>query len=105
MKFILLLLQIVFLVMVTTKCFTVALTCDKLIIRSHVFGNIGLKAHKEVMEAGRYEVRTIGRATSAEVRSLIAGLTGASDVRYTVAWPWFTAILQPKDLKKVITHY
>lgn len=96
------LLQILFLVTVTTKFLTVAMTCDKLIDSSPV-GNIGMiGAPKEIMETGRYEVRTFARTNSAEVRNLIAELNGASDIQYTVAW--FTAILQPKDLKKVMKH-
>ena len=90
------LLQILFLATVTTKFLTVAMTCDKL-IDSGSIGNIG--APIEVMETGRYEVRTFARTNSAEVRSLVAELDGASDIQYKVAW--FTAILQPKDLKKV----
>ena len=90
------LLQILLLVTVTTKFFTLAMTCDKL-IDSGSIGNTG--APTEIIETGRYEVRTFARTNSTEVRSLIAELDGASDIQYKVAW--FTAILQPKDLKKV----
>ena len=89
---------------VTTKFLTVAVTCDKLIVDSGPVGNIGLiGASNEIMEMGRYEVRTFARTNSAEVQNLIAELNGARDIQYTVAW--FTAILQPKDLKKVMNHY
>ena len=102
MNFVFVLLQILFLVTVTTKILTVAeLTriCDKRIDSGPV-GNTGLIG--EPMETGRYKVKTFARTNSDEVRSLIAKLNGASDVQYTVAS--FTAILQPKDLKKVINY-
>jgi len=75
--------------------------CDKLLIDSGPIGNIN-RATKEIMETGRYEVRTTVRTNSTQVKSLIAELDGASDIQYGILW--FTAILQPKDLKKVTSY-
>ena len=96
MNFMFGLLQILFLVTVNTKFLTVAMSCDKL-IQTGSIGNTG--APEEIMETGRYEVRTFARTNSNEVRDLIAELDGASGIQYRIAY--FTAILQPKDLKKV----
>ena len=92
-------LQVALLIAISTKFLASAMICSKL-IESDPIGNTG--ASKEIMEMGRYEVRTTARTNSAEVRSLIAELDGASDIQYNVAW--FTAVLQPKDLKKVASQ-
>ena len=101
MNFISRLLLLLLLVTTSTKFLTSAMVCDKLIDTGPT-GNTG--ASKEILETGRYEVRTIAtaRTNSTEVQSLIAELDGASDIQYSVAG--FTAILQPKDLKKVTTY-
>lgn len=91
-------LQVALLIAISTKFLASAMICSKL-IESNSTGNTSTGASKEIMEMGRYEVRTTARTNSAEVRSLIAELDGANDIQYNVAW--FTAILQPKDLKKV----
>ena len=91
-------LQFLFLVAVTTEFFTAAMTCDKLIpIDSGSIGNIG--EPEDIIETARYEVETYAMANSTEVKDLIAELAGASDFQYHVTT--FTAVLQPKDLKKV----
>lgn len=72
------------------------MVCDKL-IDNGATGNT--ESSKEILETGRYEVRTTPRTNSTEVQGLIAELDGASDIQYSVSL--FTAILQPKDLKKV----
>lgn len=97
MNFISGLLQILFFVTVTTKCFTSAMICNKLLIDSGATGNTGVS--KEIMENGRYEIRLSTSRNSSEVQSLIAKLDGARDIQYKSKR--FTAILQPKDLKKV----
>ena len=90
------LLQTFLLVMISTKFLASAMVCDKL-INTGAAGNAGIS--NEILETGRYEVRTTARTNSTEVQSLIDELDGASDIQYSIAW--FTAILQPKDLKKV----
>jgi len=85
---------------VTSKFFTAAMTCEKLIpIDSGSIGSIGKP--EEIMETARYEVETYARTNTTEVENLIAELDGASDIEHNVTK--FTAVLQPKDLKKVAT--
>ena len=93
------LLQTFLLVMISTKFLASAMVCDKL-INTGAAGNAGTS--NEILETGRYEVRTTARTNSTEVQNLIAELDGASDIQYSIAW--FTAILQPKDLKKVSSY-
>ena len=76
---------------------TSAMTCNKLIMDSTTIGEIGVS--NEVMEMGRYMVRTTQRVKSDEVQSLMMTLNGASDIESRSRS--FTAILQPQHLKKV----
>ena len=93
-------LQIFLIMVATTNHFTVAMICKKLIPID--LGNIVAPA-KISMERARYEVETYARVNSTKVENLIAGLDGANDTQYNVTT--FTAVLQPKDLKKVANSY
>ena len=94
MKFVLKLLLLIG----TTAVFTAAATCKNIISDTSSNGNTGATTH--ILETGQYMVRTTMRTDSAEVQDLISKLNGASDIQYKQHS--FTAILQPKDLKKVI---
>ena len=82
----------------TTAVLTAAVTCKNIISDTSSNGNTG--ATTDILETGQYMVRTTMRTDSAEVQDLISKLNGASDIQYKQHS--FTAILQPKDLKKVI---
>ena len=82
----------------TTAVFTAAMTCKNIIVDTSSNGNTG--ATNDILETGQYLIRTILRTGSAKVKDLISKLNGASDIQYTQHS--FTAILRPKDLKKVI---
>ena len=86
------------LLMGTTAVLTAAMTCKNFIWHTSSNGNTGATA--DIMETGQYMVKTTMRTDSAEVQDLISKLNGASDIQYNQHS--FTAILQPKDLKKVI---
>ena len=86
------------LLMGTTAVLTAAVTCKNVIWHTSSNGNTG--ATTDIMETGQYMVKTTMRTDSAEVQDLISKLNGASDIQYKKHS--FTAILQPKDLKKVI---
>ena len=53
------------------------------------------------MEMGQYRVKTSQRTDSEPVKDLISKLHGATNIQYK--HKSFTAVLQPKDLKKVTT--
>ena len=97
MKFVLQLL----LLMGTTAVLTAAMTCKNVIWHTSSNGNTGATA--DIMETGQYKVKTTMRTNSAEVQDLISKLNGASDIQYKRHS--FTAILRPKDLKKVISKF
>ena len=86
------------LLMGTIAVLTAAVTCKNLISDTSSNGNTG--ATTDILETGQYMVRTNMRTDSEEVQDLISKLDGASDIQYKQHS--FTAILQPKDLKKVI---
>ena len=88
-------LQKILLVMVATAMVTSAIICDKLIDDNASLGN----TRDKIMDAGRYMVNTTGSTKSQQVQLLIDRLNGARDIRYTD--DSFTAVLEPKDLKKV----
>ena len=91
-------LHILLLVVTTTAVYTAAITCDKMIWEKS--SNENTRTANDIMEMGQYTVRTTRRTDSAEVQDLISTLDGASDIQYR--HNSFTAILQPKDLKKVL---
>ena len=82
----------------TAVVLTAAMTCKNMIQDTSSNGNTG--ATNDILETGQYRVRTTMRTDSAEVKDLISKLNGASDIQYKRHS--FTAILRPKDLKKVI---
>ena len=85
----------------TTAVFTAAMTCQKMIQdKNPSNGNVGIT--DDIMEMGQYVVRTNVRTDSVELQTLISTLDGASDIRYK--HKSFTAVLQPRDLKKVIVN-
>ena len=86
------------LIISTTAVLTAAMTCKNMIVDMSSNGNMG--ATSDILETGQYLVRTTIKTDSAEVKDLISKLNGASDIQYKQHS--FTAILQPKDLKKVI---
>ena len=88
----------ILLVVATTAMVTSAMTCEKLVDENGSMGNTGAA---EIMDTGRYRVNTTVNTSSQQVQSLIDRLNGASDIQYTKNS--FSAILKPKDLKKV--HY
>ena len=83
----------------TTAVLTAAATCKNVIWHTSSNGNTGATA--DIMETGQYKVKTTMKTDSAEVQDLISKLNGASDIQYKQHS--FTAILRPKDLKKVIS--
>ena len=89
------------LLVATTAVYTAAMTCNKMIWDDS--SNDNKRATNDIMEMGQYVVRTIRRTDSAELQDLISTLDGASDIQYK--HNSFTAVLQPKDLKKVCTYY
>ena len=90
-------LQKILLVAVTAAMVTSVMTCDKLIDDSNSVGNTGVK----IMDTGIYMVNTTHNTKSQQVQYLIEILDGARDIEYMEEL--FTAILEPKDLKKVHT--
>ena len=96
MNFSLRLLQLLLLA-ATTTVFTGAMICKKMI---SLVESTGIT--NDVMEMGRYTVRTTSRTDSTELQDLISllKLEKATDIQYKQRS--FTAILQPKDLKKVL---
>ena len=91
-------LHILLLIVTTTAVYTAAMTCDKMIWEKSSNENVRT-TNDIILEMGRYTVRTTRRTNSAEVQDLISTLDGASDIQYKLNS--FTAILRPKDLKKV----
>ena len=91
------LLQALVLVM-TAVAFTASLKCDKMILSDKE----NPATNDAVLEMGRYMVRTYQRTHSDPVRDLVSRLRGASDIKYRQKS--FTAVLQPRDLKKVIVN-
>ena len=95
------LLQVLVLVM-TAVVFTASMKCNKLILMSDMENTAPLDngaTNGVVLETGQYTVRTTKRTKSASVNNLISKLHGASDIEYK--HKSFTAVLQPRDLKKV----
>ena len=88
------------LLMGTTAVLTAAMTCKNIIWDTSSKGNTG--ASTDILQTGQYMVRTTMRTDSSEVQDLISKLNGASDIQYKRHS--FTAILRPKDLKKVISE-
>ena len=88
------------LLMGTTAVLTAAMTCKNIIWDTSSNGNTG--ASTDILQTGQYMVRTTTRTDSSEVQDLISKLNGASDIQYKRHS--FTAILRPKDLKKVISE-
>ena len=87
------------LLVTTTAVLTAAMTCKNMVWdASSNVGNMALT--DDVMETGRYMVRTTKKTNSTEVKDLISKLNGASEIQYKQKS--FTAVLQPKDIKKVI---
>jgi len=78
----------------TAVIFTASMSCDKLILTSS-----GSKVSNDILEMGKYIVRTNQRTNSAAVKDLMSKLNGATDIQQK--HKSFTATLQPKDLKKV----
>ena len=89
-------LHILLLVVTTTADYTAAMTCDKMIWEKS--SNENTRTANDILEMGQYTIRTTRRTDSAEVQDLISTLDGASDIQYK--HNSFTAILQPKDLKR-----
>jgi len=89
-------LQKIFLVAVATIMVTSAMTCEKL-----VEDNIDSVGNTEavIMDTGRYMINTTGNTRSQQVQELVEKLYGARDIQYREES--FTAVLEPKDLKKV----
>ena len=81
----------------TAVVFTASITCDKMIMPSAEKSTTG--GSNPILEMGRYMVRTTQRTDTAPVKDLMSNLDGASDIKYK--HKSFTAVLQPKDLKKV----
>ena len=93
-------LHILLLVVTTIAVYTAAMTCDKMIWEKS--SNENTRTANDIMEMGQYTVRTTRRTDSAQVQDFISTLDGASDIQYK--HNSFTAILQPKDLKKVCSY-
>ena len=83
----------------TMAVFTAAMTCNKMIKDKTSNERMGA-SNDDILEMGQYLVRTSRRTDSAEVQDLISTLDGASNIKYK--HNSFTALLQPKDLKKVM---
>jgi len=90
-------LQLLQILLLAASSIILTSACDKLITDVTTIGETGIS--NGIMEMGRYIVRTTQRIKSDEVQSLITTLSGASDIENRRKS--FTAILQPKDLKKV----
>ena len=84
----------VLLLATTATVFTGAMICKRKI---GIVEGTGIT--NDIMETGRYMVRTTSRTDSNELQDLISLLT-PSDIQYKRKS--FTAVLQPKDLKKVL---
>jgi len=82
-------LQKIFLVAVATIMVTSAMTCEKLVEDNEAV----------IMDTGRYMINTTGNTRSQQVQELVDMLYGARDIQYREES--FTAVLEPKDLKKV----
>ena len=94
------LLQVLVLAM-TAVVFTASLKCNKIISSvTEDSATVNNGATSDVLEMGQYMVRTTERTDSVSVKGLISRLHGASDIQYKHRS--FIAILQPKDLKKVL---
>ena len=85
--------------LVTSAVFTAAMPCNKMILKKSSNENVLMAATNDAMEIGQYIVRTTRRTDSVEIQELILTLDGATDIQYK--HNSFTAVLQPKDLKKV----
>lgn len=90
------------LVLMTAVVFTASMACNKMILSTSVAENSPTANSSDVMEMGRYKVKTILRTDSKPIKSLISKLRGANEIKYNHRS--FVAILQPKDLKKVCTQ-
>jgi len=88
-------LQKIFLIAVTTIMVTSGMTCEKLVDDNDLVGNTGAV----IMDTGRYMINTTGNTRSQQVQELVEKLYGARDIQYMEES--FTAVLEPKDLKKV----
>ena len=84
---------------VTAVAFTASMSCDKMILSNSAANN---GATNDVFEMGRYQVRTTRKIASDPVRNLMSTLRGASEI-VQLRGRSFTAVLQPRDLKKVFT--
>ena len=89
----------ILLLVATMAVYTAAMTCNKMIWDESSNENMRSRGADDIMEMGQYTVRTTRRTDSAELQDLISTLDGASDIQYKRNS--FTAVLQPKDLKKV----
>ena len=90
----------ILLLVATMAVYTAAMTCNKMIWDESSNENMRSRGADDIMEMGQYIVRTTRRTDSAELQDLISTLDGASDIQYKRNS--FTAVLQPKDLKKVL---
>lgn len=86
-----------FLLLLTAAILTSATSCRKLIEGDGPTGNVG--ASRDIMETGRYTIRTSLKTDSPSVQALVHELDGARDIDYHLMW--FSAVLEPRDLKKV----
>ena len=86
---------------VTAVIFTASMSCDKMISNNSPTANNG--ATNDVFEMGRYQIRTTRRIRSDLVKDLMSTLHGASEI-VQLRGRSFTAVLQPRDLKKVFTN-
>lgn len=84
---------------VTAMVFTASMSCDKMILTKSATANN--RATNDVFEMGRYQVRTTRRIASNPVKDLMSTLRGASEI-VQLRGRSFTAVLQPRDLKKVL---
>ena len=84
---------------VTAVVFTASMTCDKMIL-SDSQSAVNNRAANDVFETGRYKVKTTRRTASDPVQDLMSRLRGASEIQ--LRGRSFTAVLQSRDLKKVV---
>jgi len=85
-------------VIVTVVTITSAMKCDKMVLSS---GKLGDDGAKTILETGQYMITTTLYTRSNKIQSLIERLNGASNIQYLDRS--FSAMLVPKDLKKVCT--
>lgn len=87
------------LVIMTAVAFTASMTCNKMIAKNSQTTDEVFKDNNDIMEMGRYLVKTKRKTSSNSVRNFMAKLNGASEIELNNKS--FTAVLQPSDLKKV----